>query len=336
MGFRIRKSVNLGGGFRINMSKSGVGYSWGVPGYRVTKIANGRMRKTYSVKGTGLSYVEESSAKGNKKRQHYINNQNVEGGYTDIQSAEIEQLNCGEYNQLTGRLKRLLWLNTFSSIAILLIFLGPVGILGFIIGIILKILLHTKWKLRFEYEVEPGMLDEYNKHREMLLSLNNNDKIWQILQFQNATNLKANGGAARNIRRKPFKFTNKIPYYINTNIDVFQMKLNKETLIILPDKVIIIRGLKVAAIDFSSLDIKIDAVKFIENQVVPKDATIIDYTWQFVNKNGTPDKRYKNNRKLPVCLYGDVFITSKEGINVELQCSSIEKVKASASIAVNN
>ena len=30
MGFRYRKSINLGGGFRINLSKSGVGYSWGV------------------------------------------------------------------------------------------------------------------------------------------------------------------------------------------------------------------------------------------------------------------------------------------------------------------
>ena len=37
MGFRYRKSINLGGGFRINLSKSGIGYSWGVRGYRVTK-----------------------------------------------------------------------------------------------------------------------------------------------------------------------------------------------------------------------------------------------------------------------------------------------------------
>lgn len=28
MGFRYRKSINLGGGFRINLSKSGIGYSY--------------------------------------------------------------------------------------------------------------------------------------------------------------------------------------------------------------------------------------------------------------------------------------------------------------------
>ena len=35
MGFRYRKSINLGGGFRINLNKSGIGYSWGVKGSRV-------------------------------------------------------------------------------------------------------------------------------------------------------------------------------------------------------------------------------------------------------------------------------------------------------------
>lgn len=58
MGWRIRKSINLGGGFRINFSKSGIGYSWEFPGYRKTKMANGRIRKTYTIPGTGISYVE--------------------------------------------------------------------------------------------------------------------------------------------------------------------------------------------------------------------------------------------------------------------------------------
>lgn len=60
MGLRMRKSINLGGGLRVNISKSGIGYSWGVPGYRITKTATGKTRKTYSIPGTGLSYVEKT------------------------------------------------------------------------------------------------------------------------------------------------------------------------------------------------------------------------------------------------------------------------------------
>ena len=55
MGIRYRKSIRLGGGFRINLSKSGVGYSWGVPGYRITRTARGTTRRTCSIPGTGIS-----------------------------------------------------------------------------------------------------------------------------------------------------------------------------------------------------------------------------------------------------------------------------------------
>lgn len=65
MGFRLRKSINLGGA-RINLSKSGVGYSVGAKGMRITKCANGRTRKTVSIPGTGISYVSES---GKAKRK---------------------------------------------------------------------------------------------------------------------------------------------------------------------------------------------------------------------------------------------------------------------------
>ena len=62
MGFRFRKSVNLGP-FRLNFSKSGVGASVGAKGFRVTKKAGGGTRTTASIPGTGISYVTETSGK---------------------------------------------------------------------------------------------------------------------------------------------------------------------------------------------------------------------------------------------------------------------------------
>ena len=66
MGFRFRKSVNLGG-VRINFSKSGVGYSYGGKGVRITKKANGGTRTTLSIPGSGISYVEESGGATRRK-----------------------------------------------------------------------------------------------------------------------------------------------------------------------------------------------------------------------------------------------------------------------------
>ena len=64
MGFRFRKSISLGKHFKINLSKSGVGFSAGVKGFRVTRTANGKIRKTVTVPGTGISYVDESKGLG--------------------------------------------------------------------------------------------------------------------------------------------------------------------------------------------------------------------------------------------------------------------------------
>ena len=65
MGFRFRKSKNLGGGFRLNFSKSGIGSSWGFKGFRVTKKAKGGLKMTTSIPGTGISY-STSSKKGSE------------------------------------------------------------------------------------------------------------------------------------------------------------------------------------------------------------------------------------------------------------------------------
>lgn len=64
MGFRFRKSINLGKHFKINLSKSGVGFSAGVKGFRVTRTAGGKIRKTVTIPGTGVSYVDESKGLG--------------------------------------------------------------------------------------------------------------------------------------------------------------------------------------------------------------------------------------------------------------------------------
>lgn len=62
MSMRYRKSSKIGP-FRINVSKSGVDWSFGSRGYRYTKMANGRTRVTKSITGTGISWVNEQGAK---------------------------------------------------------------------------------------------------------------------------------------------------------------------------------------------------------------------------------------------------------------------------------
>ena len=71
MGWRYRKSAKAGP-FRLNFSKSGIGYSVGSKHYRVTKTAKGTVRETVTLPG-GLSHVTEhkigSSAKNSTSQR---------------------------------------------------------------------------------------------------------------------------------------------------------------------------------------------------------------------------------------------------------------------------
>ncbi|MBC3843488.1 DUF4236 domain-containing protein [Streptacidiphilus sp. 4-A2] len=64
MGLSYRKSFKAGP-FRVTASKSGISYSAGVKGARVTKRANGKVQTTLSVPGSGVRYTTSS---GNKPR----------------------------------------------------------------------------------------------------------------------------------------------------------------------------------------------------------------------------------------------------------------------------
>lgn len=64
MGFTFRKSLRLPGGFRLNLSKSGVGASWGVPGIRIGTGPRGPRVSAY-IPGTGIGWT--SSLGGERK-----------------------------------------------------------------------------------------------------------------------------------------------------------------------------------------------------------------------------------------------------------------------------
>lgn len=51
-------------------------------------------------------------------------------------------------------------------------------------------------------------------------------------------------------------------------------------------------------------------VNFQEDEEMPTDALFIKNTWQYVNKDGTPDRRYANNRQLPVLKYGYLYLNT--------------------------
>jgi hypothetical protein len=346
MGFRYRQSINLGGGFRINLSKSGIGYSWGTKGYRVTKTARGTIRKTYSIPGTGISYVEESGSRNRSRSQQRSNSSRTPSPYNSkssysqplsqtasrtIQSAEISQFKEAEEGSLSDALERTICLDHIGTILLwcaLLVVVNPAFLLIPVVGGILKIAAHTAGSVKLEYTFDPEKAEEHTRRIDAWQLLAEGNKEWQVLTEQYNSNRKINAGAGSSVSRVDCKIQKGHPYYIKTNVDTIQILLhNKERLIIMPDKVFFVRNRKVGMIDYSDFKIRASSIRFIESASVPKDAQIIGQTWQYVNKNGTPDRRFKNNRQLPICLYGQINLSSSAGLNVEMQISNVQNTR---------
>ena len=57
MGFRFRKSLRLMPGVRLTLSRRGLSASAGPRGARLSINTSGRMTRTFSLPGTGISHV---------------------------------------------------------------------------------------------------------------------------------------------------------------------------------------------------------------------------------------------------------------------------------------
>jgi hypothetical protein len=344
MGFRFRRSINLGGGFKINLSKSGIGYSWGTKGYRISRTARGTTRRTYSIPGTGISYVDESGSRNRNRSQRRNQNrisqpsqrQIPQQSYNQapvraIESADISQFKEAEEGTISDALERTIRLNFIGTILLWGLFLIPVNpilCLIPIVGLILIIAAHTAGRVTLDYSFDPEKEDEHTRRIDAWQLLAEGNKEWQVLTEQYNNNQKVNAGAGRSLKRVVCKIEKGHPYYIKTNVNTIQIVLhNKERLIILPDKVFFVRKRKVGMIDYNDFRISVSSVRFVERDPIPKDAQVVGQTWQYVNKNGTPDQRFKNNKQIPVCLYGQVFLRSPSGLNVELQISNVQNAR---------
>jgi hypothetical protein len=77
-----------------------------------------------------------------------------------------------------------------------------------------------------------------------------------------------------------------------------------------------------ALIDIKELDAAAKLVRFEEDESVPTDSQIVGQTWAKTNKDGSQDRRFKENYQIPVCEYGQITFRSQTGIAEEYQVSN--------------
>ncbi|MEI7111219.1 DUF4236 domain-containing protein [Serratia sp. TMDUHS_CL] len=85
-----------------------------------------------------------------------------------------------------------------------------------------------------------------------------------------------------------------------------------------------------ALIDLRELQISAEPRGFHEEDGVPSDASIAGHTWAKTNKNGSPDRRFKDNYQIPICIYGNMTFQSQTGVTEEYMVSNADAAQAFA------
>lgn len=133
--------------------------------------------------------------------------------------------------------------------------------------------------------------------------------------------MRYQAGATHVIQRQRITPKIGLPPFVRSNLDALVLAVGRQELYFFPDLLLVRDGGTFGAISYRDLKIETRTSRFIEDESVPSDAEVVDRSWKYVNKNGAPDKRFKDNRELPAVLYEEIKLSSSTGLNELLQVS---------------
>jgi len=335
MGFYIRKSVRVGG-IRFNLSKSGIGASTGIKGFRVGSGPRGNYihmgrgglyyRAALPSNGSGSSYGSPLPTKPATDSD----------GLTEIESGSVTAMVDSSATELLQELnaKRRKWriwpwlllgsllgapqvsgLGVDKSVAVIVMMIGlfATPVVGY-------------WdRMRrttvLLYDLEDDAVSTYQELHDAFADIVSAARRWHLSARGATADRKRNAGATNLVRRSSIVIGKKPPTTLRTNIEVLSIPVGRQTLCFLPDRLLIFDSSGVGAIPYGELTTTLKTTRFIEEETAPSDAQVVGHTWKFVNKSGGPDKRFKNNRQLPICLYSEIEFTSGTGLREVIQAS---------------
>jgi hypothetical protein len=323
------------GPVRVNFSSSGIGLSAGVRGARVSVGPRG----TYvTLSAGGFQYRQKLSDAVPQPQSPSLPQSPAMAWNGNIQTATVGELHSASPDQVLDSVSK--QINQTDAFMIFAVVAGAVSLvlvaalpspdgifataLLSLLGIPVFLWDRERRTARLLYDIDDSALTErYAIASAAGESLATSCYIWHIYHTEANRDYKHHAGASTLIRRTSIRaLKNRIPL-IETNIEPWGIPIGPQRLVFLPDRLLVLEGNRLAGINYDDLSIEVDATRFIEDGSVPGDARQVGQTWQYVNKNGGPDRRFKQNRRLPIMEYGRIFLRSPSGVQVILHCSNL-------------
>jgi hypothetical protein len=167
-------------------------------------------------------------------------------------------------------------------------------------------------------DMPPETAKLFQKATERFKALAKCEMIWDLTHA--ATTDKAERSAAStSYKRERVRFTTHTPgpeSLFSMDGEILELgNANGPALQVFPGFILIREEGSLSVVCLSELDLGFEESRFIEDEPVPSDATVIDHAWYKSNKDGSPDRRFKGNYQIPVVNYGELSLATKEGLN---------------------
>ena len=165
------------------------------------------------------------------------------------------------------------------------------------------------------------------------LMMNCSGKQWRIEAGTVVSDLatwKRNARASHLVQRSPTTLGYSLPAVIASNITPPALQAGQKMIYFFPDVALIQDGETFGAVGYADLSVTWQASNMSEPGDVPDDAMVAGWTWEHPNKAGGPDRRFRNNRQIPICCYEAMHIGSASGVNELVEFSRVGVAQAFA------
>lgn len=180
--------------------------------------------------------------------------------------------------------------------------------------------------VNLEVDFEPEIQQKYNALLSAFENLTRCHKIWDVTSAHFEDRAVTRSSASTVVTRRDVWFRLKsIPEFKSELQALYFQNANGADLYIYPSFIVMYSNRSdFAIIGLDEVDFQYGYVRFTETEKVPADSKVIDQTWAKVNKNGTPDRRFKGNYQIPVVQYGEIRLKTKTGLHEEYKFSNYE------------
>jgi hypothetical protein len=171
------------------------------------------------------------------------------------------------------------------------------------------------------YDMEPQVERAYRAVHDAFDRLASCRGTWHLSAEGRVKDHKHHGGADAVVQRSRITLRSGDPPLVKTNVAVPLIPVGRQVLAFMPDRLLVFDRTGVGAVPYADLQATIAEQRFIERDALPSDAAVVGKTWEYVNKKGGPDRRFKNNRELPICAYELLAFSSSSGLKEVIQIS---------------